>query len=200
MPESLLEQMLPSDAIEITRHWLNRYPVPVKVVGKRKTKSGDYRLEGVYTPARITLNFDSNSYRNLFIFTHEFAHHIAFVTHGRHIKPHGREWKFVFFHLLTELRSHKVFPDHLDKQLPGRASEIRASTAALPQLEKALRFYDPDKGVKTYVEDLADNTAFRINDGRGFKKIKKRRLRFLCQSLDNQKYYILSPGVEVFSL
>lgn len=196
-PDSLLEQMFPPDAFGITRQWLNHYPVAVKVVGNRKTKSGDYRPEFYNISPRITLNFDSNSYRNLFIFTHEMAHHIAFVSYGRYIKAHGKEWKYIFFQLLADLRSREVFPEHIERELPSRHSEIRASSSSMPDLEKALRTYDPDHGTKTYVEDLADNTSFRISNGRRFKKIEKRRSRFLCQSLDNQRYYVLSPGIEV---
>lgn len=198
-PEFSIDQILPSAAVKLVNQWLRDYPVPVMIAGKRKTKSGDYRRGSSHISSRITINYDINPYRTLYIFTHEMAHHMAYVNHRKNITPHGAEWKQTFFDLLEELKAYKIFPENIEKTLPGSPHQIRASSAGLPELEKSFRRFDPGDGNKLFVEDIANQTQFRIHDGRRFKKIKKRRLRYLCQSMENKRYYILSPGVEIFT-
>ena len=59
-----------------------------------------------------------------------------------------------------------------------------------------------DNGGKTvtYLEDIKENTVFMLENGQTYKKIKKRRVRYLCQNLIDKRYYLISPVVQVYTL
>jgi hypothetical protein len=47
------------------------------------------------------------------------------------------------------------------------------------------------------LEELATGSAFRIHDGRIFKKGIKLRKRFQCEEIGSKRVYLFSPVYEV---
>jgi len=196
--EKLLLKFIPQQSLPLIKKWLEDYPVQVAIVDERKTKAGDYRPAMSQRIPKITINVDRNAYRFLITLTHEIAHHIAFSTFGPYIKPHGKQWKDTYFSLLSELQHQHVFPEKLAATLPTYPARLKSTTAGTAEMDKILRAMDHPNEALTYVEDIANGTVFFLEDGKSFRKIKKRRVRFLCQNLDNEKYYLFPPGVQIY--
>ena len=93
----------------------------VIVKNERKTRHGDYKRlpNGKY---QITVNSNLNSYRFLITLIHEIAHFEAYNTYGRRIKPHGKEWKHTFQHLMLPFIRPEIFPNEL---LPLLAQHLK---------------------------------------------------------------------------
>ncbi|MFW6020362.1 MAG: hypothetical protein ACOCPM_07260 [Bacteroidales bacterium] len=196
--EKLLLQFIPSQALPQLKKWLEAYPVQIAIVDQRKTKAGDYRPAQRYKPPKITVNVDRNAYRFLITLIHELAHHMAFSTYGPSIKPHGYQWKETYFNLLSTLKHQHVFPEELAATFPLYPAKLKASTAGNSEMNKKLKAMDHPGESYTYIEDITNGSVFYLDDGQSFKKIKKRRVRYLCQNLDNKNYYLLPPGVQIY--
>jgi len=97
--EQLLEKYLPKAAVPTVFKLIEQEEVHFKIVNERKTRHGDYRraLDGRHL---ITINASLNPYGFLVTTIHELAHLIAYKNYGRRIKPHGKEWKYCFQHLM----------------------------------------------------------------------------------------------------
>ncbi|MFO8055113.1 MAG: hypothetical protein R6U19_08150, partial [Bacteroidales bacterium] len=97
-----------------------------------------------------------------------------------------------------QLQNEKVFPEDISLALPTSPEFLRATLAGNRELYKALNQYNKGEKAKIYIEDLPPNTIFMVKNGHPFKKIRKKRVRILCRSLYNKRYYIFSPGIQVF--
>lgn len=198
--EELLLKFIPEEALPMVKKWLSEYPVQIRIVDERKTKAGDYRKAFAGKAPRITINVDPNPYRFLIVLVHELAHHICYFHYGNSINPHGREWKKSFFSLLVQLKNESVFPEEIGQALPDHFSGLRATAAGNPQIDKILKQMDNGGKTVTYLEDIKENTVFMLENGQTYKKIKKRRVRYLCQNLIDKRYYLISPVVQVYTL
>lgn len=195
--EEVLLRFIPLNALPVVKHWMEEYPLKVKIVDERKTKAGDYRYPHANKPAQITVNVGSNPFRFLIILAHEYAHHIAFVRYGFYIKPHGWEWKNTFHELLSSLLASNVFPPQIAASIPTKSQQLKATATGNRELEKKLRQLENRHSKQTMVEDIPMNSVFTLPDGKLFKKLEKRRVRFVCRNLDNNKLYLFSPEAEV---
>ncbi len=196
--EIIIKKHIPAKSFPLIKTWLEKYPVHLAIVGERSSKAGDYRMPSPGRPPRITVNVSGNPYRFLFILTHEYAHHIAYNNYGIHISPHGREWKNTFHKLLFQLDKAGVFPIEISSALPENPSSLRATMSGNRSLCRAIEQQCKEKKNKIYIEDIPVDTVFFLPDGKRFRKVKKRRVRFMCQSLQNKRYYLFPPGVQVF--
>ncbi len=196
--EFLVDHYIPFPARPLVEQWITDFPVHIDLVAPRKTKCGDYRVPRAGTSPRITINRDHNPYRFLIVLVHELAHHIVHIRHGYGVRPHGMQWKVIFFQMLQDLNQRNVFPLEVSRVLPFQPSDLRASTCGNRSLFKMLKKYDENlhKHTRT-LEELAPNTIFKLPNGHKFKKMGKKRVRILCQSLKNKKYYLFSPDFEV---
>lgn len=193
-----LHAFISSRACLLVEQWVNKSPVRIVVVAPRKTKWGDYRKPGAGMPARITVNRDANPHRFLMVLTHELAHHMVFIRYGNTVRPHGLQWKNTFFQMLQDLNEHNVFPEKIRQALPQNASQLKASASGNRYLYRVLKTLDkPHLDIKPSVEELPANAVFKLPNGHAFKKMGKKRVRILCQSLKNKKYYLFSPDFEV---
>lgn len=195
--EELLLRFIPPEAFPVVNQWMEEYPLSVKIVDERKTKAGDYRYPLLSKPAQITVNVGSNPFRFLIILAHEYAHHIAFVKYGRYIKPHGKEWKNTFHELLRRLKEANAFPVEIAAGIPSKPQQLKATATGNRELEKRLRELENPNSKQIMVEDIPMNGVFVLPDGKIFKKLEKRRVRFVCRNLDNNKLYSFSPEAEV---
>ena len=167
----------------------------VKVKRERKTRHGDYRAlpNGKH---QITINSNLNSYRFLITLIHEIAHFEAYNKYGRSIKPHGKEWKHTFQHLMLPFIRPEIFPNELLPLLARHFKNPKASSDTDTHLAYALKQFD-ESNDKTYVFELPLNQTFKLYNGRVFKRGNKRRKRYDCVEVNSGKLYLFNPNAEV---
>ncbi|WP_179339985.1 SprT-like domain-containing protein [Winogradskyella ludwigii] len=167
----------------------------VKVKNERKTRHGDYR-ELPNGKHQITVNSNLNSYRFLITLIHEIAHFEAYRKYGRFIKPHGKEWKQTFQHLMLPFLHPEIFPSELLPLLAKHFKNPKASSDTDTELSFALKQFNEDND-KTYVFEVPLDKTFKIHNGRVFKKGNKRRKRYECMEVTTSKLYLFNPNAEV---
>lgn len=186
---------IPAEAKPMINDILSNDNLLVKVKNERKTKHGDYRqLPG--GKHQITINANLNPYRFLITLIHEIAHFEAFNTYGRFIKPHGKEWKHTFQHLMLPFLRPEIFPLELLPLLAQHFKNPKASSDTDTQLALALKRFNEING-KTYVFEVSLNQAFKLYNGRVFKRGNKRRKRYECVEVKTGKLYLFNPNAEV---
>ncbi|WP_299125682.1 SprT-like domain-containing protein [uncultured Winogradskyella sp.] len=186
---------IPEQAQPMIKALLVNDNLVVKVKNERKTKHGDYRQlpNGKH---QITINSNLNPYRFLITLIHEIAHFEAYSTYGRFIKPHGKEWKQTFQHLMLPYLRPEIFPISLLPLLAKHFKNPKASSDTDTQLALALKQFD-ESNDKTYVFEVPLGQAFKLYNDRVFKKGNKRRKRFECVEVKTGKLYLFNPNAEV---
>lgn len=184
--ENVLDQVL---------ELLNHDHLTVKVKNERKTRHGDYRRlpNGKH---EITVNSNLNSYRFLITLIHEIAHFEAYNAFGRFIKPHGKEWKYTFQRLMLPFLNPEVFPNELLPLLAKHFKNPKASSDTDAALSLALKQFD-EANDKTYVFEVPEGAAFKLYNGKVFKKGNTRTKRIECVEIGTGKLYLFNPNAEV---
>jgi hypothetical protein len=190
-----LLDFIPIESHLMVRDLLAIDNLTIKIKNERKTRHGDYRQlpNGKH---QITVNSNLNSYRFLVTLIHEIAHFEAYNNYGRFIKPHGKEWKQTFQHLMLPFLRPQIFPTELLPLLAQHFKNPKASSDTDTQLALALRRFDEGDD-KTYVFELPLGQAFKLYNGRVFKKGNKRRKRIECVEVKTGKLYLFNPNAEV---
>ncbi len=190
-----LLDFIPTESHLLVKDLLTIDNLTIKIKKERKTRHGDYRQlqNGKH---QITVNSSLNSYRFLVTLIHEIAHFEAYNTYGRLIKPHGKEWKQTFQHLMLPFLRPQIFPIELLPLLAEHFKNPKASSDTDTQLALALKRFDEGDD-KTYVFELPLGQAFKLYNGRVFKKGNKRRKRFECVEVKTGKLYLFNPNAEV---
>ncbi|WP_439152875.1 SprT-like domain-containing protein [Winogradskyella sp.] len=186
---------LPSESHYLIKKLLTVDHLLVKVKSERKTRHGDYRqlANGKH---QITVNSNLNRYRFLITLIHEIAHFEAYTKFGRSIKPHGKEWKQTFQHLMLPFLRPDIFPADLLPLLANHFKNPKASSDTDTQLALALKqFNEPNN--KSFVFELLLGQSFRLYNGKVFRKGNKRRKRFECVEVSTGKLYLFNPNAEV---
>ncbi len=191
----ILSDYIPEESISTILDWLLSSNVQLKITRSRSTKLGDYRPPVRHKFHKISVNHDLNKYQFLITLVHEFAHLRVWELHGRNVKPHGKEWKTKFSELMAGLMNENIFPEDILIILT-RFLKNPASSSVDTELTKKLREYDSGKNYYT-LEELPDNSLFKIYNGHIFKKLEKIRKRYKCKRLDNNRIYLISPIMEV---
>ena len=190
-----LLDFIPDEAHAMIRAILANDNLVVKIKSERKTKHGDYRqLPG--GKHQITINANLNRYRFLITLIHEIAHFEAFSKYGRFIKPHGKEWKHTFQHLMLPFLRPDIFPLELLPVLAQHFKNPKASSDTDTHLALALKQFN-ETNDKTYVFEVSLGKAFKLYNGRVFKRGHKRRKRFECVEVKTGKLYLFNPNAEV---
>lgn len=191
----ILEPYLPEHALDITFELIKLYGINLKIVNERVTRHGDYRRdpEGSHF---ITVNANLNKYRFLITLIHEIAHLAAFEKYGRHIKPHGYEWKITFQRFMAPLICPEIFPPQLLPLLAKHFRNPKASSDTDAILSLALKQFD-ERLEKNYIFELPEGSRFRIHNGRIFRKGARRTKRFECVEVSTGKMYLFNPNAEV---
>lgn len=193
--KTTLIKYLPVGAVDPVFALIKQQGVYLKIVKERKTRHGDYRRlsNGQH---QITVNANLNQYRFLITLLHEIAHLMAFQHYGKQIKPHGKEWKRVFQHLVLPFLKPEIFPTDLLPVLARHFRNPKASSETDVHLVVALKKHDPIND-KNYIFELPEGCTFRIYNGKIFQKGKKRIKRYECTELSTGKIYIFQPQAEV---
>ena len=190
-----VEPYLPSGAKQQISQLLKQDGLLVKIKKERKTRHGDYRKlpDGKH---QITVNSNLNPYRFLVTLVHEIAHLEAYKNYGRHIKPHGKEWKATFQRLMLPFLNPSIFPQELLPLLARHFKNPKASSDTDTQLALALKHYDEPNG-KHYVFELPEGSTFQLYNGKVFKKGHQRVKRIECVELKTGRLYLFNPNAEV---
>ena len=190
-----LETYIPKAAITPVLALLNHDNLKVKVKGERKTRHGDYKRMPT-GEHQITVNGNLNSYRFLINLIHEIAHFEAYTTYGRLIKPHGKEWKHTFQHLMLPFLNPEVFPMQLLPLLAKHFKNPKASSDTDTALALALKQFDAPND-KSFIFEVPMGSIFKLYNGKVFKKIAKRTKRFECVEVKSGKLYLFNTNSEV---
>lgn len=193
--QEVLEKYIPQAAVKPCLLLIKEHQVHLKIVNQRVTRHGDYRIrpDGSH---QITVNASANNYRFLITLIHEIAHLVAFEKFGRRIKPHGREWKHTFKELMLPFIRPEVFPNNLLPLLAKHFKNPKASSDTDSQLSLALKQFDPPND-KNYIFELPEGAAFRLYNGKIFKRGRKRVKRYECLEVATGRMYLFNPNAEV---
>lgn len=194
--QQTLAKYLPESAVVACFELIKASHVHLKIVNERVTRHGDYK-KGKDGNHQITVNASLNKYRFLITLIHEIAHLVAFEKYGRHIKPHGLEWKRTFQYLMLPFIRPEVFPSKLLPLLARHFKNPKASSSTDAQLSIALKQFDEQLSGKTYVFELPIGSVFRIYNGKLFRKGNKRTKRFECVEISSGRMYLFQPNAEV---
>ena len=194
MVDALQDFIPPAAFVQVTK-LLSQDTLVVKIKKERKTRHGDYRrlANGKH---QITVNSNLNKYRFLITLIHEIAHFEAYKAYGKMIRPHGLEWKSVFQHLMLPFIRPEVFPNDILPLLALHFKNPKASSDSDPVLALKLKQFDTPNG-KTFIFEVPEGAAFRLYNGKLFRKGPKRRTRFECTELSSGRLYVFNPNAEV---
>lgn len=190
-----LQEYISDKALEKVLKLLDDDNLVLKIKKERKTRHGDYRSlpNGKH---QITVNSNLNPYRFLITLIHEIAHYEAYKNYGRLIKPHGKEWKKTFQHLILPFLNPEIFPKVLLPLLASHFKNPKASSDTDEKLSLALKDFDAQND-KTYVFEVPYGSNFKIYNGKIFKMGKKRVKRYECLEIKTGKLYLFNPNAEI---
>lgn len=189
-----LHKFIPENAVGYMTDFLYRRPLMLKVTRSRASKYGDYRAPFGKHGHRVSVNGDLNPYAFLLTLVHELAHFNVQVEHGSKVKPHGSEWKSEFKKLMNPIMTDAVFPPDVLKQIRIYMINPKASTCSDPVLFTVLNKYN--KKPITYLTDIEYGKPFAFR-GRVYKRLEKRRTRYKCMQLPENKYVLINGIAEV---
>lgn len=198
-----LRNYLPEQTVSTIADWIIDDRVKVKVTKSRSSKHGDYRPPANGVGHQITINQDLNKYEFLITLVHEFAHLRTTRKYyynrffPKHVDPHGPEWKQEFKGLMHDFLQQGIFPEKIHTALLAYMADPAASSCSHLPLQRAIKQSDPDRQHLLHLEELPDNSVFRLSDGRVFRKLERRRKNYSCLELASGKMYIVSPIAEV---
>lgn len=193
--KAILAKYIPAAAVDTIYSLINHYKVRLRIKKSRKTKFGDYRPPLNQSFHRISINNNLNPYAFVITLIHEMGHLEVWEKHGRKARPHGKEWKEAYNHLMKPLLNTGCFPADLEPVIIKHLSKGYASTSSDVHLSRALSKYDNENTV--LIEDIPEFTMFTLTDGRQFQKKHKLRKRYVCLCLNDKKTYLFSPVARV---
>lgn len=193
-----LSKYIPEAAAPIISQWINDTSCRFKVTKSRSSKLGDYRAPFRGSPHQITVNHDLNPYSFLITTIHEFAHLKTYQDFKNRVKPHGEEWKNNFKQLIQPFLKLNIFPTDIIIAISSYMNNPAASSCTDLNLYRILKKYDKTASDIIHIEDLEENSVFKLKNGRTFQKLEKLRKRYKCIELDTNRTYLFHPIAEVF--
>ena len=188
----ILLSFIPVNAKKSIRDLINNNRLNIVTVSQRKTKRGDFR---VYANGfkKITINRDQNKFRFLITLLHETAHQLVYQKFGKKIKPHGIEWKKKFREIASPFLLESIFPRTILNPLKIYFKNPKSSNDLDKKLSISLSKFDNIKE-HFFLEELEMGQLFLHGKGNIFKKISKKRKRFVCEKISNRKLYLFQPN------
>ena len=184
---------VPVKAIPFVQFLIDEHSFDLIIVNQRQTKHGDFRKlpDGRF---QITVNNNLNKYQFLLTLVHEIAHHVTHQKFGR-VRPHGKEWKMVFQHLMLPFLRPEIYPTKILPFLATYLKNPKASTDSDVNLSLVLKGNEAEKG-KNFIFEINSGSFFEFKNII-YRRGNKRRTRFECLNMDNQKVYLFNQNVEV---
>ncbi len=195
----VLKPFIPESAVEIVSKWISAHPLQIRISQARATKLGDFSPP---SPQRrfhkISVNRNLNKYSFLITLTHEYAHLLCWEKYKNRVKPHGNEWKDIYKTLLFTLLESKIFPREIEYELTKIiVGNVYASSTSEKELSKTLHDFNTEKEPGVLLEELAEDTLFKLHTGKVFRKGSKIRTRYRCYCVSNKRWYYVSPIARV---
>ena len=198
LPLQELAHYLPEGTYQPVMDYLHHYKVHLTIAKNRKSILGDYRHKRDSQHHRISVNGNLNKYAFLITLLHELAHLITFEIHHNRVQAHGKEWKDIYGQVLAQFIGKKVFPQDIEIELLRTLRNPGASTCSEERLQRVLYRYDsPSKEGHLLVEQVPEGSLFKTNDGRVFRRGKKRTKRYYCVEISTARAYLFSAIYEV---
>lgn len=197
VPFSQLKKYLPEASFGDVLHYILHYKVQLTITRQRETILGDYRHSHLGKGHRISVNGNLNKYNFLITLLHELAHLFTYERYGHRVSPHGTEWKNEFSHILKQFLIKKIFPENIKEALLLTLKNPSASSCGDEMLLRVLRKYDNHKEGIILIEQLAENSFFKIKGDRLFKRGVKLRTRYKCQEIATGKWFLFNRMYEV---
>jgi SprT protein len=199
-PFTELNSFLPEGCFDLVYAYLKEHKVHLTITRARASVLGDYRSRSDDKNHRISVNGNLNKYGFVITLLHEIAHLLTFEKYGHRVLSHGKEWKREFGFLLAHFISRKLFPADIEKVLLQTLHDPAASSCANASLIRVLKNYDKPSLATTFVEQIPPQGLFKIKGGKVFKKLEKRRTRYLCVEVATGKEYLFSAVYEVIAV
>lgn len=189
----ILIKYIPEKAIPLVEYLINEHKINLKIVNQRQTKHGDFRTfpNG---QTQITVNNNLNEYQFLLTLVHEIAHHVTHKKFGR-VQAHGKHWKTVFQHLMLPFLRPEIYPNEILPYLANYFKNPKASTDTDVNLSLALRGGKAESG-KSFIFEIPSGSVFQFKDTL-YKRGNKRRTRYECLNLINNRVYLFNQNAEV---
>ena len=183
---------IPVNAKENVRDLINKHKLNIIIVSERKTKRGDFR---VYSNGfkKITINQDSNKFRFLITLLHEISHQLVYQKFGNNIKPHGIEWKKKFKEISEPFLFETIFPLSILDAFKTYLKNPKSSTDLDKELTISLTKFDTLEDY-FFIDQLEMGQLFMHRKKEIFKKISKKRKRYVCEKISNGKLYLFQPN------
>lgn len=199
----VLKEFLPEKSWSSIANLLIENKVYLKICAPRLTKLGDYRHPQNAYGHRISINNDLNPFAFLITLVHELAHLKTWEKHQNKVKPHGFQWKSAFQKLMIPFLQKDIFPDEIKTTLINYMKNPAASSCTDLALMRVLNKYDKkteSDEKEILIENLALGKNFKTLNGRYFKKISKRRTRFLCEEITSKRQFTFHPLTKVIEV
>lgn len=189
----MISNFVPKHSINRLMDILNEQKVIIKVVNQRQTKHGDFRKlpNGHF---QITVNNNLNPHQFLLTLVHEIAHHVTFQKYGR-VKPHGKEWKRTFQHLMLPFLHPEIYPREILVPLANYLKNPKASTDSDVKLSLALKENKAESG-KCFIFAVPLDSIF-IFKNKKYRRGAKRKTRYECLQLETNRSYPFNQNAEV---
>lgn len=188
---SALRMFLPEGTFDWIITYFQKYPIALSLTKNRKTLYGSYTFDIQRSQHKITVNGSLHPYQFLLTLTHEIAHLICYINHGRNAAPHGKEWKKIFSEMLQELLRLNALPQDVNVAIASYSANMRSSQCYDPALMQTLQKYShPGKKV---VSNLNPGDTFFTEKNQSFQVIKKLRTRYQCKCVRTGTLYLF-PG------
>ena len=188
----LLSQF-PEESHSYIKDIFNHNHFQFKITRSRSSKLGDFSYKN--RQYKITVNGDLNPYAFLTTFLHELAHLKVYELHQNKVDPHGLEWKCHFAEILRDIVKSCQLPSDIKHAYLYHAEIPRASSGADKRLLRTLRKYDLDENVLT-VDLVPMEETFQLGN-KVFRKLEKRRTRWLCVEVHTEKKYLVHGLTQV---
>ena len=111
------------------------------------------------------------------------------------MRPHGKEWKLTFQHLMLPFLTPDVYPLEMLTPLANYLKNPKASTDSDVKLSLALRENKAETG-KKFIFELSLDDVFVFKNKR-YQRGNKRKTRYECLQLDSKRLFLFNQNAEV---
>ncbi len=197
-----LRYHIPAPAVTPVWHGLQSANA-VLIAGRNNvSRMGDFMPLGHGSKHRIRVNAGLSPQLFLLVLLHELAHLHVYLECGDASlrRPHGKQWKICFGALIRRFLEMGCFHPQLHGVLLAYSKNVKASGLGSLALAKAMRDIEESREGAlgwVFLDELPHNTLFFLRNGRAFRKLEKRRTRYLCLCARSGKKYLINHQARV---